>query len=58
MLNGGASENATPAQTRCDLPTAVHIAQISSSDEDYLDFEEADDFEMEDEATQARGAVI
>ena len=30
----------------------MHIAQISSSDEDYLDFEEADDFEMEDEATQ------
>ena len=47
MLNGG--DNAGQA-TRCELPSAVHIAQISSSDEDYLDFEEADDFEMEDEA--------
>ena len=37
--------------TKCELPTAVHIAQLSSSDEDYLDFEEAEDFEMEDEAT-------
>ena len=34
----------------------MHIAPISSSDEDYLDFEEADDFEVEDEFTQARAA--
>ena len=26
----------------------MHIAQISSSDEDYLDFGEADDFEDDD----------
>ena len=44
--------------TKCDLPTAVHIAQLSSSDEDYLDFEEADDFEMEDEATQSSAAKL
>ena len=35
--------------TRCGLPNAVHIAQLSASDDDDLDFEEADDFEMEDE---------
>ena len=40
--------SATIQSTRCDLPTAVHIAQISSSDEDYLDFGEADDFEDDD----------
>ena len=43
--------------TKCELPTAVHIAQLSSSDEDYLDFEEAEDFEMEDEATQSSAAT-
>ena len=36
----------------------MHIAQLSSSDEDYLDFEEADDFEMEDEATQSSAAKL
>lgn len=35
------------------MHTAVKIAQISESDEDYLDFEEADHFELEDEATAA-----
>ena len=44
--------------TRCDLPTAVHIAQISSSDDDYLDFEEADDFEVEDEAITRNGGTV
>ena len=47
-IEGGSS---TAHTTKCELPTAVHIAQLSSSDEDYLDFEEAEDFEMEDEAT-------
>ena len=39
------------------MPTAVQIAQLSSSDDDYLDFEEADDFEVEDEATQSSAKV-
>ena len=43
---------------KCELPRAVHIAQISSSDEDYLDFEEAEDFEMEDEATKSSAATL
>lgn len=49
LTNNGVATGAN--QTRCELPTAVHIAQISSSDEDYLDFEEADDFNIEDEST-------
>ncbi len=36
--SGGLGASSTIQSTRCDLPTAVHIAQISSSDEDYLDF--------------------
>jgi len=35
----------------------VHIAQLSSSDDDYLDFEEADDFEMEDEAATTQSSA-
>lgn len=54
-MNGG---SASGQATRCELPSAVHIAQISSSDEDYLDFEEADDFEMEDEAAINSGARL
>ena len=56
MLNGGNPYTAEQA-TRCDLPTAVHIAQLSSSDDDYLDFEEADDFEMEDEAATTQSSA-
>ena len=54
-MNGGSTTTQT---TKCELPTAVHIAQLSSSDEDYLDFEEAEDFEMEDEATTSSAAKL
>lgn len=56
LTNNGPATGAN--QTRCELPTAVHIAQISSSDEDYLDFEEADDFNIEDESTQVSAAGL
>jgi len=40
------------------LPTAVHIAQLSSSDDEYLDFNEADDFEMEEEPNECAAGVM
>ncbi len=58
MLGTGPGQSQSMHQTRCELPTAVHIAQFDSSDEDYLDFEEADDFEMENEANQASAAGL
>jgi hypothetical protein len=36
----------------------VHIAQISSDDDDYLDFNEADDFEMEEETNECAAGVM
>ena len=60
VANKSGTQTTTIQSTRCDLPTAVHIAQISSSDEDYLDFGEADDFnddlEEESAALENKGA--
>lgn len=51
MLNGS-------QPTPCELPTAVHIAQLSSSDSDFLDFNEADDFGMEEETKESAAGVV
>ena len=45
-----------------DLPTSVHIGKLSESadegnEDDDLDFEEADDFEMEDERATIKGGA-
>ena len=36
----------------------MHIAQLSSSDDEYLDFNEADDFEMEEEPNECAAGVM